>query len=177
MLVPNRPMKKPAKKPVSKAKPGSRRARESGTPLPRWEHFEHKADVGVRGIGPTKASAFEQAAVALLAVITNPEVVLPSEQIEIRCEAPSDELLLVEWLNVLVLQTATAKMLFSRFEVDIDPESFGVDDHLLRAKVWGERVDVARHEPAVEIKGATYTELSVSQDAAGRWVAQCVVDV
>ena len=31
----------------------------------RWEHFEHGADIGVRGIGPTPASAFEQAALPL----------------------------------------------------------------------------------------------------------------
>ena len=27
----------------------------------RWEHFEHQADIGIRGIGPTYADAFEQA--------------------------------------------------------------------------------------------------------------------
>ena len=35
--------------------------------LPRWEHFEHDADVGVRGWGNTRAEAFEQAAVAMTA--------------------------------------------------------------------------------------------------------------
>ena len=34
----------------------------------RWEHFEHDADIGVRGIGASKADAFEQAALALTAV-------------------------------------------------------------------------------------------------------------
>ena len=137
---------------------------------PHWEHFEHKADVGVRGIGPTKAAAFEQAALALLAVITNPKLVRHDVEIEIRCEAPSDELLLVEWLNALIFQMATRKMLFGRFRIAIGGRT-------LRASAEGEKVDVARHEPAVEIKGATYTELSVRQDAAGCWVAQCVVDV
>lgn len=33
-----------------------------GTAPRRWEHFEHGADIGVRGIGATKAEAFEQAA-------------------------------------------------------------------------------------------------------------------
>lgn len=42
---------------------------------------------------------------------------------------------------------------------------------------WGEPLDRARHRPAVEIKGATYTELHVRQDADGTWHAQCVVDV
>ena len=30
-----------------------------------WEHFEHEADIGVRGTGPTREAAFEQAALAL----------------------------------------------------------------------------------------------------------------
>jgi SHS2 domain-containing protein len=37
-------------------------------------------------------------------------------------------------------------------------------------------VDIARHQPAVEIKGATYTSLRVAQED-GAWVAQTVVDV
>jgi SHS2 domain-containing protein len=37
-------------------------------------------------------------------------------------------------------------------------------------------VDVARHEPAVEIKGATYTALRLER-LDGHWVAQCIVDV
>ncbi len=37
---------------------------------PRWEHFRHDADIGVRGIGNSMAEAFEQAACALSAVIT-----------------------------------------------------------------------------------------------------------
>ena len=33
-----------------------------------WEHFAHGADIGVRGIGPTKEAAFEQIALALTGV-------------------------------------------------------------------------------------------------------------
>jgi len=137
---------------------------------PRWEHFEHKADIGVRGIGPSIESAFEQAALALVAVCTDPARVRPVVQVELQCAAPTPELLLVEWLNALIFEMATRKMLFSRFSVQID-------DQKLRATVWGEPIDVARHEPAVEVKGATYAELVVQRAADGAWVAQCVVDV
>ena len=41
---------------------------------------------------------------------------------------------------------------------------------------WGEPIDVEKHQPAVEIKGATYTELAVYEQD-GQFVAQCVVDV
>ena len=41
-------------------------------PKTHWEHFIHGADIGIRGIGRTKAEAFEQAALAMPAVMTGP---------------------------------------------------------------------------------------------------------
>jgi tRNA nucleotidyltransferase (CCA-adding enzyme) len=137
---------------------------------PHWGHFAHEADMGVRGVGATPAEAFEQAALALTAVVTDPITVTLSELIEITCEAPDQELLFVDWLNALVYEMATRNMLFGRFEV-------GINGLRLHGKAWGEKVDVARHQPAVEIKGATYTALRVSLDENQNWVAQCVVDV
>ena len=135
-----------------------------------WEHFPHQADTGIRGMGSTKEAAFEAAALALTAVITDPEFVAPTQVVSIACEAPDDELLLIDWLNALVYEMATRKMLFSRFDVHFD-------NHALRATAWGEPVEIARHQPAVEVKGATYTALSVKRDEQGGWIAQCVVDV
>lgn len=135
-----------------------------------WEHFPHEADIGVRGIGSTKEAAFEGAGLALTAVITDPASVLPQEAVAIVCQAPDEELLLVDWLNALVYEMATRNMLFSRFTVRFN-------DHSLHATAWGEPIEVARHQPAVEVKGATYTELSVKRDEQGQWIAQCVVDV
>lgn len=37
----------------------------------RWEHFQRGADIGIRGIGPTKPQAFEQAALPLTAIDIN----------------------------------------------------------------------------------------------------------
>ena len=126
--------------------------------------------MGVRGVGATKEEAFEQAAVAMTAVITDPEGVAPLEEIDVECEAPDDELLFAEWLNALIYQMATRRMLFARFEVRFD-------GFRLSGKAWGEPVDVGRHSPAVEVKGATYTQLKVACDETGAWLAQCVVDV
>ena len=134
-----------------------------------WEHFPHEADIGVRGVGLTKAQAFEQAALALTAVVTDLQTVEARQPIEVECEAPDDELLFADWLNSLIYEMSARKMLFSRFSVQ-------VDGHHLRGQAWGESVDPGRHHPAVEIKGATYTSLRVGQEK-GEWVAQTVVDV
>lgn len=135
-----------------------------------WELFSHEADIGVRGIGESKDAAFEQTAVAMTAVITSPENVTAEREVKVTCEAPDDELLLVDWLNALVYEMATRGMLFGRFEVH-------TENGTLHGRAWGERVDREKHQPAVEVKGATYTGLHVGRDANGAWVAQCVVDV
>lgn len=141
----------------------------SSTPK-RWEHFAHGADIGVRGSGPTRTDAFEQAALALTGVICEPAAVVAELPVDIRCEAPDDELLLMDWLNALVYEMATRRMLFSRFDLTLNGRH-------LTARAWGEHVDVNRHHPAVEVKGATMTALRVAHEDDGPWIAECVVDV
>ena len=139
-------------------------------PRQDWEHFEHVADIGVRGYGPSKSVAFENAAKALTAALVDLETVHPAEEVNFECRAADDDLLLYEWLNALIYQMATRRMLFSRFAVCID-------NGTLRATAWGEPIDIRRHAPATEAKGATLTALRVARDDHGRWSAQCVVDV
>jgi len=136
----------------------------------RWEHFEHGADIGVRGYGPTKAAAFEQAALALTGVVTDPQRVQPGAAVEIRCEARDDEMLLARWLNEVASQMAARHMVFGRYEVRLH-------DHRLQARALGEPTSVQRHEPRVEVKGATVTALRVRPLDDGGWLAQTVVDV
>lgn len=126
--------------------------------------------MGLRGFGDTLAQAFEQVALALTATVTELGLVTPQRCVDIECEGSDQELLLVDWLNALVFEMATRRMLFSRFTVKLV-------DHRLIGKAWGEAVDRQRHSPAVEVKGATYTALKVAQQENGGWLAQCVVDV
>lgn len=134
-----------------------------------WEHFLHIADIGVRGYGANKEEAFEQAALAMTAVITDPAAISPKRRLDVDCEAPDDELLFVDWLNAIIYEMAVRKMLFSRFHVQLT----GLR---LKGTIEGEKIDHAKHKPAVEVKGATYTALRVYQ-TKNIWIAQCVVDV
>jgi SHS2 domain-containing protein len=138
--------------------------------LKRWEHYPHQADVGVRGIGATKAEAFEQASLALTAVVADLATIEAREPLEIVCTAENDETLLVEWLSRLVYEMSTRRMLFSRIDIFVGEKQ-------LKARIWGESIDVEKHQPAVEVKAVTYYDLAVVQRADGSWVAQCVVDV
>ena len=114
--------------------------------------------------------AFSQAGIALTAVISDPCSVRPLQRIEVECHAPDPELLFVDWINALIYEMATRGMLFSRFEVR-------VSDEVLYGAAWGEDLDRSRHDPAVEVKGASYTALRVARDQDNCWHAACVVDV
>jgi tRNA nucleotidyltransferase (CCA-adding enzyme) len=135
-----------------------------------WEHFAHGADIGIRGRGSDRDAAFAEAARALTAVMTDVDGVAPAVAVPIRCDAPDNELLLVAWLNAVIYEMATRHMVFGRFDVR-------TNDRELIAQAWGEHVEVARHHPAVEPKGATMTALRVAREPDATWLAQTVVDV
>ena len=135
-----------------------------------WQHFQHVADIGIRGFGNSVEMAFTQAAMAMTAVITEPERVDNNICIDIVCESADLEYLFIDWLNALIYEMATRHILFSQFDIQIR------DGHL-KAKVCGEHIDREKHQPAVEVKGATLTELQVQKNKEGDWLAQCVIDV
>lgn len=134
-----------------------------------YETFEHEADIGIRGFGDSMAAAFENAALALYSVMVNVQAIAPKEKRSVTVSAPDSEILLVEWLNALLSLSDIERMVFSKFEVNIDGTS-------LTGTAWGEALDRVRHQAHVEIKGATYHMLRV-QERDNRYVAQCVVDV
>lgn len=136
---------------------------------PGWEHFHHDADIGVRGRGRSLAEAFEQAALAVTGIVTD-RPVAPDIRLEVECRQGDLELLFVDWLDAVIYEMATRKMVFGRFAVRID----GL---VLKGTIWGEPVDIIRHAPACEPKGATLTALKVLRDEGGLWSAGCVIDV
>jgi len=136
----------------------------------RWEHFEHPADMGIRGIGATLQEAFAQAALALTAVTVDQTRIDARDSISLTCTEPDVELLLVTWLNDILYEMSTRRMVFGRFDVMIEGSN-------LTATLWGEALDPAKHQPGTEVKAATYAQLKVEHQPNGTWIAQCIVDV
>jgi len=134
-----------------------------------WKHFPHAADIGILGFGPAPHWAFEQAAIALTAVITVKPIDL-AEHVLIFCSAGNMEDLFVAWLNAVTYEMAVRDMVFGDYVVRLA-------EGRLCGAAYGETIDQKRHQPACEVKGATYTELRVAQEENGIWTARCIVDV
>jgi len=134
-----------------------------------WEHFPHGADIGIRGVGGSPAEAFAQAARAVVAAAVDPAAVGAASAVNICCTGADLEDLFYAWLNAVIWEMSVRRMLFSKFDV-------AIDGFALHAVAHGEPVSPGRHEPAVEVKGATFTGLSVRPEG-DHWIAECVVDV
>jgi SHS2 domain-containing protein len=140
-----------------------------------WEHFEHGADVGLRGRGRDPSEAFAQAGVALAALVAaEPGRVAPERECSFELEASDLESLLVAYLNELIFRLAAERLVLAHLEPRLEQRPDG--GWKLHDSARGEPFDPARHDATVEPKAATFTGLSVRLEAGG-WVAECVVDV
>lgn len=134
-----------------------------------FETFEHGADIGIRGKGKSLEEAFANGAKALFSLMFELSSVKTKRQIEISCSAPDLDMLFVTWLNRLIALADVDNLALSEFDVTIN----GLE---LKATAKGEPIDPEKHDPGVEVKGATFTMLTVCEEN-GQFIAQCVVDV
>lgn len=118
------------------------------------------ADVAIEATGKTLEKAFAEAALAMFEVQTNTKKVKPriSKKVEIKSEDKKS--LLFDWLSKLIYLRDIEKMFFSKFEVKIKKSD---DNFELIANIYGEKIDIKRHELKVEVKGVSYTQMEIEE--------------
>lgn len=140
----------------------------------KYEQFEHQADVGVRGWGEALEEAFENGARAMFSVAVNLEKVEPKKEIRIECQASNIEELFVEWLNTLLSEAGMANLVFSDFKIK-EIKKINLNYKLLGI-AKGEKFSPKKHEPKVEVKAATYSQLKVKKKES-QYIVQTIIDV
>ena len=140
----------------------------------RFEFLEHTADAYIAAYGKNLPEAFENAALALFEVMTDTGNVKPLVEEEIELEAPDKASLLYSWLEELIVRFETSGMLYSKFRV-LKLEG-GKDGFRLKAKIWGEPFDEARHVQKVGVKAVTYHRMEISEEP-GNVVVKFILDI
>lgn len=140
----------------------------------KWEHFEHTADIGIRGYGKTLEEAFENVAIALFEVMVDTSKVEKKTIKEVEAEGEDLQSLLYNFLEQLLIIHDIEGLVFRDFEVKIEKTNRG---YKLKAKAYGEELDLEKHEPKEEVKAITYHEMEIKQLEDGTWVAQLVPDI
>ena len=147
-----------------------------------FEHFEHKADVGVRGKGHTLDSAFEECALAMTEVFIDSTTINPKKAHKLELDSTDNAALLVSFLNELLFIKDSKKMIYSKFRVKLGKEN-KVDENggvkevvTLKATLFGEKINSNKHTFRTDVKAATYSELFAGEKN-NEFIAQCIVDV
>ena len=125
--------------------------------MKNFEVMEHTADIGVVAYGPDLKQAFANTALGLFSIITELDRVRESLSRDLAVTSPDVESLLVEWLNELIYVFDVDNVLFRRFEIT------EIDSSYLRARCYGEQVDLSRHHLKTGVKAATYHLLKVER--------------
>jgi SHS2 domain-containing protein len=135
-----------------------------------FEFIDHTADIGILAYGADMKQVFANAARGLFSIITNLDNVTSTKKLDIRVTVPDREALLINWLNELIYLFEVKEMLFNSFEIT------AITDTELRARAYGEKIKLAKHELKTQVKAATYHMLKIEQNEDG-YRAQVIFDV
>ncbi len=135
-----------------------------------FETFDHTADLGLRIRAKTIEELFTEAATALFSIIVEDlDSVAQEQEVEVTVSESDREYLLFDWLKALLYHFDGEHLLFARFEATVAEDG-------LRAKAWGEPLDLDRHILSHEVKAITYHGLRVSEEDDGL-LAEVIVDI
>ncbi len=135
-----------------------------------FEIMEHTADVGVRAFGASLPEVYANAARGLLSLLAAPGKVRPLREEMVTVEGADAVDLMVTWLHEILFRFDARRMAFA--EVDV----LELQPWRLTARLRGEPLDVARHEPGQEIKAVTWHGARV-EERGGQWVSEILFDL
>lgn len=137
-----------------------------------YEHFEHQADIGIRGFGKTPEEAFANGAKAMFDIMCNLSKVKKIRKVDVECNSHELDELFVEFLNELISLSEIEEVMFCEFQLKITKG----DRYYLKGTAFGDTTDVENHQLKTQAKAATFSNLKVFNDGK-KWTAQCIIDV
>ncbi len=129
--------------------------------------LDHDADVCLEVYGTSREELFENAAGAMLSLITDPRKVRPA--LEKMIIVPGNGELLINFLNELLFVWDVERFIPAEVTVSFQGEG-------LTALIKGEPFDEDRHSIEVELKAVTYHKFAITE-TEGRFKATIIIDV
>jgi len=140
----------------------------------KYRFLDHPADAYIEAYGDSLEELLENSALAMFDVMVDVSKVEPKIEKQVESRGFDLENLLYNWLEDWLFYYSTELLVFSKFkvhEIKRDKEEF-----VVRASGWGEKFDEKKHEPKVEVKAATYSQMLIGK-VDGKWVARFVLDI
>jgi SHS2 domain-containing protein len=134
-----------------------------------FEEIPHTADVRIRAVAPTPELLFSDAFDALMQVLYGNDRSERHIKKKIRIEAPDTESLLLDFLSEVLYVSEVDGLVFSHAGITLDGNT-------LTAELEGGPFDRRRHSAGTEVKGISYSGLSITHDTNG-YMLDIIFDV
>jgi len=148
--------------------------------MENFEVLDVSGDIGIRAYGKTITEAFVSASTGLYSLTTNLSAIEAKKSIDISVESDTLEGLLVSWLNELIFHLDAYGFIGKKILINEFSPIAGQQDSLrayrLKAIIYGEEFDPARHEGKLLIKAATYHRLKIEKKDA-LWGIDVIFDI
>lgn len=137
--------------------------------MTKYKILEHTADVGIEARGKTLKEAFENAASGMLSIMIDSEKVAEKESYSLKTKGRDEKELLVAFLSELLYKYEVDDILPKRVNISL------LTDKELRAKVYGEKIDLKKHTIDTQIKAVTYHQLAIEKNK--NWKIRVIFDI
>jgi SHS2 domain-containing protein len=128
--------------------------------MKRYEYLSHTADAKFKAYGKTDEEKFENCALAMFGIITNPENVKETETHELELEAKSLRGLLYDFLDELLYLHETKDFVLSKVkEINIQKLE---GKYSIKVKVTGDTYK--NYELSGHVKAITYNDFEYTED-------------
>jgi SHS2 domain-containing protein len=135
-----------------------------------YREIEHTADVGIELTADSLPALFASAGEALYALIADPATIEGRDEISIAATGNDPEELFHAWLCELLALFNVQGFIGNHCQIA------HISDSQVQGRVSGEKLDLKRHAFHTEIKGVTYHDFRVWQEAR-TWYARVIFDV
>ncbi len=132
------------------------------------------ADIAFLATGETLEELFNAAGLAVTNVMVR-TLSKVDERVtrEFALESIDVETLLFNFMQELIYLKDVDLLLFCRYEISINPSSHG---YSLKAKAYGEGIDMKKHDLIVDVKAVTMHRFEVRRTEKG-WQATVILDI
>ena len=137
--------------------------------MKRYRILEHTADVGIEARGETLKKAFANTASGMFSIMIDPEKVGEKESYALKAKGRDKKELLVAFLSELLYKYEVNDFLPKRVSISL------LTEKELKAKIYGEKIDLKRHTIDTQIKAVTYHQLVIEKNKD--WKIRVIFDI
>jgi SHS2 domain-containing protein len=125
-----------------------------------YKTLEHTTDAIIEVTADNLKEAFEIAGISVIDTILDSSKVEENDSKKLIVKGKDLKYLLYNWLEEMIILTITDGFAGKKIVLDITKN----DDYQINAEVFGEVIDLRKHEFKVEIKSPTFHEMEIEEN-------------